>query len=70
MGGIIVTSKTFQCEACGKQVDLAGEVPATSDCCGAKWVEVDRLPACEMPATAEHSRFDAEDDPCDDGRAG
>ena len=51
-------------------MDLAGEVPATSDCCGAKWVEVDRLPACEMPATAEHSRFDAEDEPCDDGRAG
>jgi hypothetical protein len=65
-----MTSKTFQCEKCGKQLELAGEVPAASECCGARWVEVERLPACEMPATAEHSRFDAEDEPCDDGRAG
>lgn len=64
------TGKTFQCENCGKQDEFSGKAPDASDCCGAKWVEVDRLPACEMPATAEQSRFDAEDEPCDDGRSG
>jgi len=70
MGGIMSTSKTYRCEKCGKQVELAGDAPAASECCGGQWIEVDRLPACEMPATAEHSRFDAEDEPCDDGRSG
>jgi hypothetical protein len=64
------TSVTYRCENCGRQEEMAGEAPRTSDCCGAPWVAVDRLPACEMPATAEHSRLDAEDEPCDDGRSG
>jgi hypothetical protein len=70
IGGIVMTGKTYQCETCGQQVQLSGEIPSATECCGAKWIEVERLPACEMPATAEHSRFDADDEPCDDGRAG
>ena len=67
----MMSSKTFQCEACGKQVELAGATKSpplriAAGLSGLRWI------ACrpEMPATAEHSRFDAEDDPCDDGRAG
>ena len=63
-------SKKYRCEKCGAQVSMAGEVPAASDCCQAPWIEVEQLPACDMPASAEHSRFDTEDGPCDDGRSG
>ena len=45
-----MTGKTYQCETCGQQVQLSGEIPSATECCGAKWIEVERLPACEMPA--------------------
>lgn len=64
------TSKKYRCETCGAQIEREGAPPAVSDCCQGNWIEVEQLPACGMPASAEHSRFDTEDGPCDDGRSG
>jgi hypothetical protein len=32
--------------------------------------EETELPPCQISSTAEHSRWDEEDGPCDDGRGG
>ncbi len=66
----MTTRTKYRCENCGVQVEMAGDVPKASECCQAPWIEVERLPACSMPASAEHSRMDVEDGPCDDGRSG
>ncbi len=66
----MATSKKYRCETCGAQMELEGAPPAASDCCQGRLIEVEKLPACGMPASAEHSRFDTEDGPCDDGRSG
>ena len=39
------------------------------ECCG-KPMQIEGLDTCGMSTTAEHSRFDNMDEPCDDGRAG
>lgn len=66
----MATSKTYRCATCGAQMELEGAPPAASNCCQGRLIEVEKLPACGMPASAEHSRFDTEDGPCDDGRSG
>lgn len=61
----------YQCEACGKEVQpQANEVPALSECCHAPVKAVDELPSCTTAPSAEHARAVADDEPCDDGRAG
>jgi len=65
----MATSKKYRCETCGLQIEQEEAPTAVSDCCQGRWIEVEKLPACGMPS-AEHSRFDTEDGPCDDGRSG
>jgi hypothetical protein len=67
---MMTNSKKYRCEQCGLQTEMEGVIPAVSECCKARWIEVEPLPACGMPASAEHSRFDGEEEPCDDGRSG
>ena len=61
----------FTCGRCGKKA------PATADsaqpppeCCGLPMVWGEKLPACGISTTAEHSRMDDMGEPCDDGRGG
>jgi hypothetical protein len=61
---------TYKCQQCGREVETAPENLERSDCCQAPWVAGDPLPVCTRPGSAEHTRFDAEDEPCDDGRGG
>ncbi|MBL0714852.1 MAG: hypothetical protein JJV98_14250 [Desulfosarcina sp.] len=62
--------KTYKCEKCGREVTEIPDDLTRSDCCQAQWVETEPLPVCTRPGSAEHTRFDAEDEPCDDGRGG
>jgi len=66
----VAAIKKYRCEKCGLQIEREGAASGLSDCCQGRWVEVEQLPACGMPASAEHSRLDVEDGPCDDGRSG
>ena len=66
----MATIQKYRCETCGAQAEFEGTAPAVSDCCQGRWLVVEKLPACGMPASAEHSRFDTDDGPCDDGRSG
>ncbi len=66
----MTTRKKYRCETCGVQMEMQGDIPDVSNCCQGRWIEVEQLPTCGMPASAEHSRFDTEDGPCDDGRSG
>ncbi len=66
----MTATKTYKCQACGREVESAPEDIDRSDCCQALWIESEPLPVCTGPGSAEHTRFDAEDEPCDDGRGG
>ena len=58
---------TYKCEVCGKTIRTSGKkVPV---CCD---VPMKKLPLeiCLQPAHAEHARPMADEDACDDGRAG
>ena len=59
----------YICKKCGKTRTLAPEETVPVCCEGAMVVDLD-LPVCRTATAAEHSRFDDEDGPCDDGRAG
>jgi len=59
--------ETYKCKNCGKTTEVAdGSIPT---CCG-KTMEKMPLDVCIQPAHAEHARTMADDEPCDDGRAG
>jgi ribosomal protein L37AE/L43A len=60
----------YECENCGKKLDLKEEGTRVPDCCGKPMRGTEKLPVCEMSTTAEHSRFGGGDDACDDGRSG
>ncbi len=62
--------QTYKCQQCGREVDEAPEDLGRSDCCQAQWRASEPLPVCTRPGSAEHTRFDVEDEPCDDGRGG
>jgi hypothetical protein len=40
------------------------------ECCGKDMQTAEELKACGLSSTAEHSRFDDFEEPCDDGRSG
>ena len=64
----MTTNIAYQCSQCkGEAIEKAGKTPP--ECCG---MTMNTIPMdqCTLSATAEHSRFDMDDDPCDDGRAG
>jgi len=58
----------YQCDQChGEMLVKEGETPPK--CCGLKMQNIP-LDQCTLSSTAEHSRLDMIDEPCDDGRAG
>ena len=59
----------FECVNCGNKTEQNAEDSNIPECCG-KPMQVEGLDACEVSTTAEHSRFDNLDGPCDDGRSG
>ncbi len=60
----------YECENCGKSVELGAEEAIAPECCDKPMKEITDLDACKVSTTAEHSRFDDFDDACDDGRSG
>jgi len=59
-----------QCEKCGKEMEVDGDAPMVSECCAASVRAMEEVPFCTTAPSAEHARGEAEDEPCDDGRAG
>jgi hypothetical protein len=63
-------NKAYRCKSCGSETRAVQKQTDTPKCCNMVMEEIDELNACEISSTAEHSRFDHADDPCDDGRSG
>jgi hypothetical protein len=61
---------TYKCKQCGRTAKDEPTNSDRSDCCQAPWVASEPLPVCTRLGSAEHTRFDAVDEPCDDGRGG
>ncbi len=59
----------YQCDHCEKTVDSAPGANGPPECCGRQMRITEPLPVCQASG-AEHSRYDSEDAPCDDGRSG
>jgi len=66
----MTSEKSYRCPRCGREVRRRKGGQKLSDCCQAEWLEIEPLPVCQTPASSEHTRLDAEDEPCDDGRGG
>lgn len=63
--------KVFVCDNCHGVVELGpDEADRIPECCGKAMKATDELDQCQTSTTAEHSRMDKIDEPCDDGRAG
>jgi len=60
----------YHCEKCGKQNEATEENGPIPECCNQPMLKVKDLTSCLTSSTAEHSRFDQTDEPCDDGRSG
>lgn len=60
----------YECSKCGNTVEVAADESKKPECCGNPMKPAESLKACELSSTAEHSRFDDFDEPCDDGRSG
>jgi len=62
------TDIAYQCDKCRGEAILK-EGAEQPECCGQpmKTIPMDQ---CTLSSTAEHSRWDMDDEPCDDGRAG
>jgi len=60
---------TFECVNCGNKTEQNAEDSNIPECCD-KPMQAEGLDACKTSTTAEHSRFDNLDGPCDDGRSG
>ena len=58
----------YRCDQCNGEVLLKEGTPPP-DCCGQPMKNIP-LDQCTLSATAEHSRWGVDDEPCDDGRAG
>jgi len=70
-GGILMADKqVYECANCGNTVEVAADQSRPPECCGNAMKPVEELKACGLSSTAEHSRFDDFDEPCDDGRSG
>jgi hypothetical protein len=66
---IMAEKITFECVICGNKTEQNAEDSNIPECCD-KPMQAEGLDACEISTTAEHSRFDNLDGPCDDGRSG
>lgn len=63
-------NQVYECVTCGNTVEVSAEKSNSPECCGNAMKTVEELKACGLSTTAEHSRFDDFDEPCDDGRSG
>lgn len=61
-------NQTYECENCKGRitVEAGADVP---QCCGMAMKSIPLKP-CTLSTTAEHTRLNDVDEPCDDGRAG
>lgn len=60
--------KQYKCRKCGNIVDAGAEREPAPICCDDP-MDIE-LSVCTTSDTAEHSRFEQIDEPCDDGRSG
>ena len=60
------TKTAYQCDQCKGEI-LLKEGEAAPECCG-RTMNAIPLDQCTLSSTAEHSRWDMDDEPCDDGR--
>jgi hypothetical protein len=62
--------QVYECESCGNTIEIDMDESKRPECCGNAMKKAEELKACNLSTTAEHSRFDDFDEPCDDGRSG
>lgn len=62
--------QVYECAKCGNTVEVSGKESKVPECCGKDMQSAEELKACDLSSTAEHSRFDDFEEPCDDGRSG
>jgi DNA-directed RNA polymerase subunit RPC12/RpoP len=62
--------KVYECVNCGNTVEISADESRIPECCGKSMKPSEELKACDLSATAEHSRLDDFEEPCDDGRSG
>lgn len=62
--------KVYECVSCGNTVEVDAGESNIPECCGQAMKTIEELKACGLSATAEHSRLDDFEEPCDDGRSG
>lgn len=60
--------RAYECDQCNGQV-IVDAGAKTPECCGQK-MKVIPLDQCTQADTAEHARFENNNEPCDDGRSG
>lgn len=60
----------YHCEACEGQIEITEENSPVPECCNRPMLEAQDLQSCLKSSTAEHSRLEQKDEPCDDGRSG
>jgi len=56
----------YQCQACGKVVELPACKKGKMICCDREMVNLSQLPDCQSSFTAEDERFGQSDEPCED----
>ena len=66
----ILSNILYECASCGNTVEVSADEAKAPECCGNAMQTAEELKACGLSTTAEHSRFDDFDEPCDDGRSG
>jgi hypothetical protein len=62
--------KVYECVSCGNTVEIGADESSIPECCGKAMKPAEELKACGLSSTAEHSRLDNFEEPCDDGRSG
>lgn len=62
-------SVTYTCVECGRTTECAVNDNAP-ECHGKPMKTPEELESCTLSETAEHTRMENEDAPCDDGRTG
>ena len=60
----------YRCEKCSKRMKADAEKIPIPHCCGKPMKKTAETGPCQSTVTAEHERFYASDDPCDEGTAG
>ena len=69
-GTLMADMQVYECVNCGGTVEVKADESKLPECCGNAMKPAEDLKACGLSTTAEHSRFDDFDEPCDDGRSG